>query len=159
MIAENGVRHVGNSRMHQSVCQVCGSISLHRLGTYGKLLGTIPVPSLTAMIRSIGTFVSRSTCPLGQVISRDSILARFPQTKMNPWIIRRHIAHAALGLFDVRDPFLRLASAKSRSHGDWIFYRSTGLPALHAAPRWSPLPSFDFFSHSSITDVRLQVRS
>ncbi len=40
-----------------------------------------------------------------------------------------HIAHAALGLFDVRDPFLRLASAKSRSPGDWILSRSTGLPA------------------------------
>jgi len=83
MIAENEVRHGGNSRVKQSVCQVCGSISLHRLGTFGKLLGTIPVPSLTAMIQSIGTFVSRSTCPLAQVISRDSILARFPLTKMN----------------------------------------------------------------------------
>src|SRR6266849_2259392 len=87
MIAENEIRHGGNSRVNQSVCQVCGSISLHRLGTFGK---------------SLGTFVSRSTCPLAQVISRDSILARFPLTKMNPWIISRHIAHAALGLFDAR---------------------------------------------------------
>ncbi len=46
MIAETGARRVGNS-----------SISLHRLGTFGKLRGTVPVLSLTAMIRSMCTFV------------------------------------------------------------------------------------------------------
>src|SRR6266550_1962155 len=104
MIAENEVRHGGNSRVNQRL----SGVRLHfssSAGYLGKLLGTIPVPSLTAMIQSIGTFVSRSTRPLAQVISRDSILARFPLTKMNPRIISRHIAHAALGLFDVRDHF------------------------------------------------------
>jgi len=83
MIAENEVGHGGNSQVNQSVCHVCGSISLHRVGTFGKLRGTIPVPSLTAMIRSIGNIRQSIHLPARQVISRDSILARFPNPKMN----------------------------------------------------------------------------
>ena len=40
--------------------------------------GTIPTPSLTAILESTGTFVSLSTCPLGHVITSDSILNFFP---------------------------------------------------------------------------------
>src|ERR1700704_5639073 len=48
---------------------------------FGKLPGTIPAPSFTAMILSTGTLVSFSTDPLGQVISRDAILVRLPRPK------------------------------------------------------------------------------
>src|SRR5579863_5972727 len=46
---------------------------------FGKLRGTMPTPSLTAMILSMGTLVSFSTRPLGQVISSESIFARLPR--------------------------------------------------------------------------------
>src|SRR6267142_6161706 len=48
---------------------------------FGKLRRTIPAPSFTAIILSTGTLVSFSTDPLGQVISRESILVRFPRPK------------------------------------------------------------------------------
>src|SRR5882757_4078425 len=48
---------------------------------FGKLRGTIPALSFTAIILSTGTLVSFSTDPLGQVISRDSILVRLPRPK------------------------------------------------------------------------------
>src|SRR5256885_14690464 len=41
----------------------------HFAGTLGKLRGTMPVPSLTAMILSTGMSLRRSIWPLGQVIS------------------------------------------------------------------------------------------
>src|SRR5882757_8457980 len=47
----------------------------------GKLRGTIPTLSFTAIILSTGTLVSFSTDPLGQVISRESILARLLRPK------------------------------------------------------------------------------
>src|SRR6266699_4991755 len=70
-------------RANQFACGAFLTISFHLLGTLGKLRGTIPVPSLTAVILSMGLFVSLSTCPLGQVISNESILVRFPKPK---WI-------------------------------------------------------------------------
>jgi hypothetical protein len=81
MIAATSVRCAGHSRANQSVCKAYSSISLHRLGTFGKLRVTVPVLSLTAMIRSMGTLFRRSTCPLDQVISRELILVRFPTPK------------------------------------------------------------------------------
>src|SRR4029077_19962157 len=48
---------------------------------FGNGCGTIPVPSFTAMILSMGTFAIFSTEPLGQVISRESILVRLPRPK------------------------------------------------------------------------------
>src|SRR5438874_10037307 len=51
------------------------------LAILGNLCGTIPLPSFTAMIWSTGTSVSFCTCPLGHVISRESILVRSPRPK------------------------------------------------------------------------------
>src|SRR5262249_17114872 len=53
----------------------------HLLGTFGKIRGTIPVPSFTAIILSTGMSFSRSTCPLGHLISSVSILLRLPNPK------------------------------------------------------------------------------
>src|SRR5262249_51228828 len=58
-----------------------GKFMGYRAGTFGKSRGTIPAPSFTATIRSVGTLVKRSTCPLGHVISRESIFVRFPKPK------------------------------------------------------------------------------
>src|SRR4029077_17812870 len=58
------------------------------LAMRGNLCGTIPAPSLTAMILSIGTLVSLSTNPLGQFTSRESIFVLAP----NPKCIRGSLA-------------------------------------------------------------------
>src|SRR6478672_6854687 len=60
----------------------------YRVRTLGNERGTIPTPSLIAMIPSIGTFVSLSTWPLGHVITSESIFERFP----NPKCIRGSLA-------------------------------------------------------------------
>src|SRR5271156_5656166 len=56
-----------------------GSLAKPSYGLFGNGCGTIPTPSLTAMIRSTGRLVSLSTCPLGQVMISDSILDLFPK--------------------------------------------------------------------------------
>src|SRR5271165_2936532 len=86
-IQEANAIETRDSRVSKQVIRTCAVADGHAphylLGTFGNGCGTIPAPSLTAMIESIGTFVSLSTCPLGQLITRDSIFDRLPRPK---WI-------------------------------------------------------------------------
>src|SRR5215469_4338021 len=58
-----------------------GICMFYRLGIFGKFRGTIPVPSFTVIILSIGGSVNLSTCPLGQVMTSDSMWVRLPRPK------------------------------------------------------------------------------
>src|SRR4029077_16225895 len=61
------------------------SRGIHLLTVFGRIFGnergTMRAPSFTAIILSMGTLVNFSTKPLGQVISRESILVRLPRPK------------------------------------------------------------------------------
>src|SRR5215469_12396360 len=73
----------GRAESHEGGAEETSSSNKHdyRMGAFGKLRGTIPVPSFTAMILSTGRSVNLSTCPLGQVITSDSIRERLPRPK------------------------------------------------------------------------------
>ena len=65
----------------------------------------MPVPSFTVMIWLMGTLVSLSTMPLGQVISRLSMLLRLSEAEVNARIVGGHVTHAALPLLILRESF------------------------------------------------------
>ena len=54
------------------------------------------------MIWLMGTFVSLSTMPLGQVISRLSMRLALSEAEVNARILSGHVTHAALPLLILR---------------------------------------------------------
>ena len=101
----------------------------HRLGTLGKIFGTIPVPSFIGddFVRGYARQAIHLAAWPGNFQRVN--FAALSEPKVNSRIACGHITHTAFCLLDFDEAFGRSTSATRRRRRDWSVCRSAKLPA------------------------------